>query len=511
MSTPATLPASPAARATRREWTGLAVIALPCTVYAMDLTVLNLALPAISAQFKPSASELLWMVDIYGFLVAGFLITMGTLGDRIGRRRLLLYGAAAFAGASIVAALATSAAQLIAARALLGVAGATVAPSTLALIRNMFHDEHERQFAIGVWIASYSAGAAIGPLAGGMLLEFFPWTSVFWVAVPVMALLLVLGPALLPEYRDPKAGRIDAASVALSLGAVLACVYALKRAAEDGPSPAIAAIGIAGVALAAVFLRRQRRIDYPLLDTTLFANPAFRAAIAAYALTSMAMMGMYLFITQVLQLVMGLSPLAAGLATLPSALGWVVGSLVTPRLARRFERGPLLIGCMLASAIGFVLLVPASGPFALPILIVATVITSLGMAPVIAVGNEMIITAAPPQRAGAASALSETSAEASAALGIAVVGSAGLWLYRRGLDAALPSGLTEGTAESARATLGGAVAAASAMPGEAGAALAAAAREAFFLAYQASAVASVLLLLLACALTWRILGARRGR
>ena len=227
-------PAETPQQAGRREWIGLAVIALPCLLYSMDLTVLNLALPAISADLRPSSSELLWIVDIYGFLVAGLLITMGTLGDRIGRRRLLLIGAAAFGAASVLAAFASSAPMLIAARALLGVAGATLAPSTLSLIRNMFADPGERTIAIGVWIASFSAGAAIGPLVGGALLELFWWGSVFLIGVPVMALLLVLGPRLLPESRDPDAGRLDLVSAALSLAAVLAVIYALKRLAEDG-------------------------------------------------------------------------------------------------------------------------------------------------------------------------------------------------------------------------------------------------------------------------------------
>ena len=204
---------NPPAKATRREWIGLAIIALPCMVYAMDLTVLNLALPAISAELDPSASQLLWIVDVYGFLVAGFLITMGTLGDRIGRRRLLLIGAAAFAAASVIAAFSRSAEMLIAMRALLGVAGATLAPSTMSLIRNMFHDEHERQFAIGVWIAAFSVGGAIGPLVGGLLLQWWWWGAAFLAAVPVMVLLLLLGPKLLPEYRDPDAGALDPLSM----------------------------------------------------------------------------------------------------------------------------------------------------------------------------------------------------------------------------------------------------------------------------------------------------------
>nr|WP_253278353.1 MFS transporter [Variovorax paradoxus] len=204
-----TRPATPPERATVREWTGLAVIALPCMLYSMDLTVLNLAIPSISEELKPTASQLLWIVDIYGFFVAGLLVTMGTLGDRIGRRRLLLIGAGAFGIASVLAAFSTSANMLIATRALLGVAGATLAPSTLSLIRNMFLDPAQRTVAIGVWISSYSAGAVIGPVLGGVLLQFFPWGSVFLIGVPVMVLLLVLGPILLPEYRDPDAGRLE--------------------------------------------------------------------------------------------------------------------------------------------------------------------------------------------------------------------------------------------------------------------------------------------------------------
>ena len=498
------------ARATRREWTGLAVIALPCAVYAMDLTVLNLAMPAISAELKPSAAQLLWIIDIYGFLVAGFLITMGTLGDRLGRRRLLLIGAAAFGAASLLAAFATSAEMLIAMRALLGIAGATVAPSTMSLIRNMFHDEHERQFAIGVWIASYSAGAAIGPLVGGVLLQFFPWGSVFLVAVPVMAMLLVLGPKLLPEYRDANAGRIDVASVVLSLTAVLASVYALKRMAEHGVSWPALAVALAGVAFGVVFVRRQRGLAYPLLDLTLFRSPAFSAAITAYGLTSLAMMGVYIFIAQYLQLVRGLSPLEAGFATLPWALAFIVGSLAAPRLARKMSRLTLLVVSLLVSALGFALLLGTPGPYGLAVMIAGAVVMSLGMAPVIAIGNEMMITAAPPARAGAASALAETAAEFSGALGIAVFGSLGTVIYSQRLSGQLPSGLPDDAAQTALATLGGALATGSALGGSSGAALIDAARAAFTLALQVAAVAGTAIVLLACALTVLLLRKSRS-
>jgi MFS transporter, DHA2 family, multidrug resistance protein len=269
------------ARAGRREWVGLAVIALPCIVYAMDLTVLNLALPALSRDLQPSSSQLLWIVDISGFLVAGLLITMGTLGDRIGRRRLLLIGAAAFALSSLFAAFSTSAEMLIAARALLGVAGATLAPSTLSLIRNTFNDRQQRTFAIGVWITSFSAGAAVGPLIGGLPLEHFWWGSAFLPALLVMGLLLAVGPRLLPEYSDPEAGRLDLISAALSLVAVLAVIYGLKRIAQDGVGWTAAVSIVAGLVVGAAFVRRQHRLADPLIDLRLFRLPAFNAALAA--------------------------------------------------------------------------------------------------------------------------------------------------------------------------------------------------------------------------------------
>ena len=265
------------AKAGRRQWIGLAVLALPCLLYSMDLTVLHLAVPKLSAALEPSSAELLWIIDIFGFLVAGSLITMGTLGDRIGRRRLLMIGAAAFAAASVAAAFSTSAEMLIATRALLGLAGATIAPSTLSLIRNMFLDDQQRTMAIGVWITSYSVGAAIGPLVGGMLLEDFWWGSVFLIAVPVMVLLLVAGPMLLPEYRDPNAGRPDLVSAALSLVAVLAMIFGLKQIAQDGLALAPVLFILAGLMLGVLFVRRQLHLPESFLDLRLFRTPAFSA------------------------------------------------------------------------------------------------------------------------------------------------------------------------------------------------------------------------------------------
>ena len=410
-------------KATRREWTGLAVIALPCLLYSMDLTVLNLALPAIDADLAPSAIQQLWIVDVYGFLVAGSLITMGTLGDRIGRRRLMMIGAAVFGLASVLAAFSTSAAMLIVTRALLGVAGATLAPSTLSLIRTMFNDPQERTIAIGVWISSFSAGAAIGPVVGGALLQWFWWGSVFLAAVPVMVLLLVLAPVLLPEYRDPNAGRIDFPSAALSLAAVLALIFGLKEMAQGGFAAVPAVSIFAGACLGFLFVHRQRRLAEPHIDLRLFRLPGFSASLAIYTLGTFVGFGIYVFIVQYLQVVLGMAPLTAGLWTVPFALGFIVGSMVAPRLVKRWRAPDVMAGGLLLAASGYLLVAlvePSQGP---ALLVTGMVLQSLGMAPVFTLTNDLIIGNAPPEQAGAASGISETASELGGALGIALLGS----------------------------------------------------------------------------------------
>lgn len=494
-------------RAGRREWVGLAIIALPCLVYAMDLTVLNLAVPAISASLSPSSSQLLWIIDIYGFMVAGLLITMGTLGDRFGRRKLLLIGAALFAAASVGAALSRSVGMLIGMRALLGVAGATVAPSTLSLIRNMFHDAQQRRFAIGVWIASYSLGGVIGPLVGGVVLQWADWHAIFLVAVPVMVLLLLLGPKLLPEYKDAQAGRIDAASVLLSMGAALCSIHALKQLAEHGVSTwALASLAL-GLALGVGFVRRQSRLAYPLLDLSLFRRPMFAAAIAAYALSCLAMFGVYIFLLQYLQGVLGLSPLAAGLATVPWSAAFVVGSLLAPRLAQGRSVPRVIIGGLLAAVPGFLLLAFVDHRHGLMMAVAATVVMSLGLAPVFTLVSDVIVSAAPPQRAGAASAISETCSEFSAATGIALLGSLGIWMYRGRMQPLLDATLPAALHGDALATLGGTLAAAQAMGGAAGAALDKAARAAFVDTFEVVALVATAVVLAAALIASRLLRA----
>jgi MFS transporter, DHA2 family, multidrug resistance protein len=471
-------------QAGRREWISLGVLTLPCLLYAMDLTVLNLAVPRLSQDLRPSSTQLLWIVDSYGFLAAGSLVTMGILGDRFGRRRLLLIGAAAFGAASVLAAWSTSAAMLIAARALLGVAGATVAPSTLSLIRNMFGDPRQRTAAISVWITSFSVGGAIGPLIGGVLLEWFWWGSVFLLAVPVMALLLVLGPLLLPEFRDPRAGRPDLISTALSVAAVLAVVYGLKQLARDGLGWPPATSVVAGLAAGTVFVRRQHRLADPLLDLRLFRVAAFTAALTTNLVSFFAGFGALLFVAQYLQLVLGLSPLAAGLWMLPAAAGTILGSMLTPVLARRIRPGATMAGGLVLAAAGLALFTQLGSASGLGILVTGSVMFSLALAPVDTLATDLAVGAAPPERAGAASALAETAAEFGGALGIAVLGVIGTGIYHRQLAGARLAGVRlagvrPGAAAAARETLGGAVAAAGKLPGQSGRVLLEVARLAF--------------------------------
>ncbi|MDQ4148409.1 MAG: MFS transporter [Actinomycetota bacterium] len=476
----------------RREWIGLGVIALACVLYVMDLTVLHLAVPAISADLRPSSVELLWIIDIYGFLVAGSLITMGALGDRIGRRRLLMIGAGAFGVASVLAAFSSSAEMLIATRAVLGIAGATLAPSTLSLIRNMFLDPRQRTIAISVWITSFSVGAAIGPLLGGLMLTFFWWGAVFLLAVPVMILLLILGPRLLPEYRDPAAGRPDVVSAALSLAAVLAVIFGLKEIAQDGVAALPALSMVAGAAVAAAFVRRQLKLQDPFVDLRLFRLPLFSASLATYGLGVLVSFGGFLFFPQYLQLVLGLSPLEAGLWILPWALAFVVGAQLTPVVVRRVPPATIMAAGLLIAAGGFAVFTQVGTSSGFAVIVTASVIFSLGTAPLFTLTNDLIIGSVPPERAGQAAGLSETSAELGGALGIALFGSIGVAIYRQAMRGAIPREVSMEAADAARDTLGGAVEVARQLPPDVGGALIDAAREAFTQGLHTAAIISVL-------------------
>ena len=500
------------ARAGRREWIGLALIVLPCLVYAMDVTVLHLAVPTLTRALGPSPAQQLWIVDIYGFLLAGALITMGNLGDRIGRRRLLMVGAASFAAASSLAAFAPTPGLLIAARAVMGVAAATLAPSTLSLIRNMFHDERQRTTAIGIWGTGFAAGGAIGPIVGGLLLDHFWWGSVFLVSVPVMGLLLALGPRLLPEFRDPSAGRLDLASAALSVVAVLALTYGAKRLAQDGleaTGPAAVSMA-AGGALGVLFVHRQRHLAHPLIDLALFRVPAFSATIGALMLNIFAIFGVMFFTAQYFQLVLGLSPLAAGLWMLPSSICVVATSLSSSRFTRLAPRTTVLVAGMVACAVGFVVMAFARQG-GLPVLVVGSILWSLGAGPVGTLATDLVVGYAPPERAGSVASLSETSAELGGALGLAGLGSIGIAVYRLAMTGVALPGVPAAAARAARGTLSAAVSAAGALPPRVGEALLAASRGAFTRAFVVVAiVGAVLMALSAAVLAIDVRGTKEG-
>ena len=489
-------------RAGRREWVALAVLALPTLLVTMDLSVLFLAVPKLTQELKPTSSELLWITDIYGLLLAASLITMGNLGDRIGRRRLLLIGGGAFAGASLLAAFSATALVLIAARAALGVAAATLAPSSLALIRNMFTDDRQRQFAIGAWLSCFAAGAAIGPVIGGFLLEHFWWGSVFLMNVPVMALLLVLGPVLLPESRDTSPGRLDLASVGLSLGSLLLVTYSVIHVSEHGVG-GLALITIAvGLIVGAAFLRRQRSLSYPLVDVGLFRSPAFAIACAALLVSVFVVSGTDLFVAQYLQLVHSVNPFAAGLWLLPAVISIIIGSMVAPYITRRVSSGVAVAASLTIAAAGLLVLTRLDPTSDLTVLVSGTSLIGLGAGVVGTLGTDIVVAAAPPERAGAASAISETATELGGAIGIAILGSVGTAVYRDHLGTAAPTGLPSASAHAAQDSLGQAVGVAHHLSTKLGDALLHVARDAFtrglnIAAIVGAAIATVIALLAA--------------
>ncbi|WP_073920766.1 MFS transporter [Streptomyces sp. CB00455] len=487
-----------APKAGRREWLGLAVLALPATLVSFDMFVLLLALPQLSADLGASSTQQLWIMDMYGFMVGGFLVTMGTLGDRIGRRKLLLIGAAVFGAASLLAAFSTSPEMLIAARALLGISGATLAPSTLALISNMFRDPKQMGMAIGIWAGCFSIGAIVGPIAGGAMLSTFWWGSVFLLGVPVMLVLLVVGGKVLPEYKAPQAGRLDLPSVALSLAAVLPFIYGLKEIARQGFSALPVAAVVVGLAIGVLFVRRQHALKDPLLDLSLFKNKSLSGALVSLLVFSMLGGASLLFLGQFFQLVTDLTPLQAGLALVPGLVVSIAGMSFAPVLARKIRPAYLIASGLLVSLSGYLLffLVGAdSGP---AVLMTGFALASLGGGPLVALGTGLVVGSASPEKAGAAASLSQTSNEFGAGLGIAIVGTVGTAVYRDQISENLPAGLPSAAADTVREGLASALTEAAAISGPVGDSLASAAREAFVSGVNAvGATAMVLMALVA--------------
>ncbi|WP_380567442.1 MFS transporter [Saccharothrix mutabilis] len=435
-----------------REWGGLALLALPTMLLGLDVTALYLVVPALSADLGPTATETLWIMDAYGFFIAGFLITMGTLNDRIGRRRLLVVGSVAFAAASVFAAFAPDALWLIAARALLGVAGATLMPSTLSLIRALFPDPRRRALAIGVWATMFALGMAAGPVVGGVLVARFWWGAVFLLAVPVAALVLVGAPALLPEHRT-RAGRLDVLSVGLSLAAMLPIVYAIKHAAADGIGAQVVVAVLVGGGAGVAFVRRQLSLAEPLLDMKLFGDRGFSAALSVLLVGLVGFGGVMFLVTQYLQLVAGLSPTTAGLWMGPPALAMLIGAVGAPLVARRVAPGVVMAATLALSLGGYVLLASA-GTDGVHAVVAGFALVYLGLGVIAALGTDIVVGAAPPEKSGSAAALSETVQELGIAAGVALLGSLTTALYRGGVEA--PSGLPASETETYGDSLAGA-------------------------------------------------------
>ncbi len=439
--------------ATKKDWIGLAVLTLPCLIVSMDLTVLNLAIPAITRDLRPSGSQILWIIDIYGFMVAGALVTMGILGDRLGRRKILMWGGTFFGIVSVFASTVKTPEMLIFARAALGISAATLAPSTLSLIRNIFHNPGQRQFAIGVWAGSFATGSVLGPLIGGAVLEFAEWGAVFLLAVPVMVVLLILGPIVLPEFKDESAGRIDFLSSFLSLSAVLPVIYGMKKFATVGFNPYTAIPVVFGLFMGWLFVKRQKSLTDPMIDIGLFSNSRFSTSLLVNITCVFVTLGFFLFAGQVYQLILGQSPLETGLWMAPPGILIALLSVSAAKILTFWSPRKVLILGMLSAAVGFAVLafLPAY-PYPVTLLIGSS-IYCMGLGPMATVTSDLIVTSAPPEKTGVASAMSETAAEFGGALGIATLGTIITAVYRKSIGeypftSLLPEPIVKGAMES---------------------------------------------------------------
>lgn len=484
------------------RWLALSVLVLAVLLVAVDATVLGLATPFLSEDLAPTGNQLLWIGDVYSFVIAGLLVSMGSLGDRIGRKKLLLTGAVAFGAVSVLNAYATTPEMMIVARALLGVAGATLMPSTLALIRNIFHDPRERSIAIGIWGAMASAGAAVGPVVGGFLLEHFWWGSVFLINLPVMAVLVVVGAKLLPESRNPAPGPWDVPSVALSLVGMFGVVYAIKEAASHGIGLVPGAAALIGLLALYGFVRRQLVLPAPLLDMRLFRHRGFSGAVLADLLTIFGLSGLVFFLSQFLQLVQGREPFEAGLAELPAAVGAVATGLVAGFVARRFSVRSVVAGGLAAVGLALAVLTVIGQSTGYPLLGAALLVVGAGAGFSFTVTADVILSSVPKEQAGSASAVSETAYELGAALGIALLGSVVTGVYR---GFPVPEGVPAGVGEAAHESLGGAVEAAGSLPAGQAQALVGAAQEAFTDGLRIAAGVGAAVLLATAVAAWFLL------
>jgi len=417
---------------TRRAWLGLAVLILPVLLVSVDMSVLYLAMPTLTAHLDPDATQQLWILDIYGFLLAGLLVTMGNLGDRIGRRNILLVGAGIFGLASALAAFAPSAGVLIAARALMGIGGATLLPSSLALISTLFPDPRRRASAIGIWSAFFAGGSAAGPLIGGVLLHQFWWGSVFLINLPVVVVLLAAGPFVLPEHRESARGPLDLLSVVMSIAGILPVIYAIKHLAAEGVDLVSVVIGLAGVAVLVAFVRRQRHLAEPLLDLSLFRRGLFGVAIGTSTVGMLSLAGTSYLVSVYLQSVAGKDVLTAALLGVPSAVVVFACAMCGARVARRLGTRTAFVGALATAAAGNLMMFGLGVDGGIGWYVAGSTVAGVGYGIMFTLVSDVAVSSVPPERAGSAVGISETSFELGNGLGLALMGSLAALVFRSG-------------------------------------------------------------------------------
>ena len=488
-----------------RQWASLVVLMLPVLLVSVNNTALSFALPAISQGLHPTASQLLWIVDVYPLILAALLIPMGSLGDRMGRRKMLMIGSTGFGLVSLFAAFAPTAEWLLAARVGIAVFGSMLLPATLSLLRSVFRDDRQRTLAIAIWTAGFSAGAALGPIAGGFLLNHFWWGSVFLLAVPVLLAFLVAAPLILPESKDPHPGPVDPLSIVLAVLTMAPVVYGIKSLATGGSVLHGVLFIAVGALCGLLFARQQVAKDYPMLDLRFFRSPRFSGGLSVNMMSNVALFGFLFFFTQYLQLVNGTDPMTSGLLMVPGLVLSILAGLGAERIARLVGiRTAVVLGLLLVAAGFFVVAFTDQMASSAPILVAFTVM-SAGTGLATTLSTDLVVSSVPEAKAGAASAVSETGYEVGAVLGTAVLGGLTTAFYQAHLE--LPAAVSADSAQIAHETLGGALDVAAESP--AGSVIADAAVAAFSSGMQWTALIGGVLVAVVALVLARVLRADR--